>query len=109
MVEEDRLLERGQPELVRGRNLWAMSVDVSEIPNWLGCRGILSFYWWYWRRNIRSWCGNDTVSDGGSVSDIVIETCGEKYGTDSKNVTSPGNQASSVDFLTTPSRMSYEP
>ena len=27
-----------------GRNLWAMSIDISEIPNWLECRGILSYY-----------------------------------------------------------------
>ena len=30
---------------------------------------------------------NGTVSDGGTVSDIVIGTCGEKYETESKNVT----------------------
>jgi len=44
----------GITELVGGRNLWAMSVDISEIPNWFSCKGILSFYWQYWRRNSRS-------------------------------------------------------
>jgi len=32
--------------------------------------------------------GNDTDSEGGTVSDMVSGTYVEKYGTDSKNVTS---------------------
>ena len=37
---------------------------------------------------IEAGVGNDIDSEEGTVSDIVTGTCGEKYGIDSKNVTS---------------------
>ena len=37
---------------------------------------------------IEAGIGNDTNNEGETVSDMVTGTCVEKYGTDSKNVTS---------------------
>jgi len=65
-----------------------MSVDVSEIPNWLWCWWIQSFYCDIARETIEAGVGNDIDSEGGTVSDIMIKTCGEKYEINSKNVTS---------------------
>ena len=50
-----------------------MSVNVSEIPNWLACNGILE-----------AGVGNNTVDDGKTISDIVIGPV-ERYETDSEH------------------------
>ena len=48
---------------------------------------------------IEAGAGNDIVSDGRSVSDIVIGTCGEKYGIDSKNIISANTKYFLVEGL----------
>jgi len=49
----------------RSRSLWVMNIEVSESSKWLGCRGILSFYRRYWRRNNRKqvWATTQSVME----------------------------------------------
>jgi len=48
---------------------------------------------------IEAGVGNDTDNEVGTVSAIVIRTCGEKYKTDSKNITSAETKYFLVDGL----------
>jgi len=50
-----------------------MSADVYEIPNWLGCRGSGVSIGDTDEKTIEAGVSNDTVSEGGTVSDIVMK------------------------------------
>jgi len=76
-----------------------MSVDISEILYWLLCSGSLVSADDTGKETVEAGVGNDTDSEGGTVSDTVSGICVEKYGTDSKNVTSAGTKYFMVDGL----------
>ena len=65
-----------------------MSVDVSEFRTGFDAVGSEVSTDGTGEETVEAGVGNDTDSKGGTVSDIVTGTCGEKYGIDSKNVTS---------------------
>ena len=65
-----------------------MNIDVSEISNWLSCRGSKVSTSSTGDETVEAGVGNDTNSEGGTISDIVTGTCGEKYGTYSKTIAS---------------------
>jgi len=64
-----------------------MSVDISEILNWIDAGGSVVSAGGINKAIVEAGVGNDTDSEGGTISDMMTGTCVEKYGTYSKNVT----------------------
>ena len=65
-----------------------MNVDVSETRTGFDVGGSIVSAGGTGKKALSAGVGNDTDSEGGTISDMVTRTCVEKYGTDSKNVTS---------------------